>query len=96
MKKRILAAMLTAALLLFVLAGCGNKPQVVSQEKAQQIAIEEVGITEDQVSDAHIHVTTVDGIPCYSVHLSTEEEEYSVVIHAGTGEVLDSTTGANH
>ncbi len=96
MKTRVIALLLLVALLLSVTAGCGSKAEIVSQEKAQQIAIEEIGITQDQVTDAHIHVTTVDGIPCYSVHITTANGEFSVVIHAGTGEVLDSGSGSNH
>lgn len=96
MKTRFVAILLLAALLLSVLAGCGSKSDVVSQEKAQQIAMEEIGVTEDQVSDAHIHVTTENGIPCYSVHLTTDKGEFSVLIHAGTGEVLSSASGSNH
>lgn len=96
MKKRLITALVLVALLLSVMAGCGNESEVVSQEKAQQIALEEVGVTQDQVSDAHIHVTTENGIPCYSVHLTTEKGEFSVLIHAGTGEVLDSNSGSNH
>lgn len=96
MKTRIIALLLLVSLLLSVTVGCGSKAEIVSQEKAQQIAIEEIGITQDQVTDAHIHVVTENGIPCYSVHLTTDDGEYSVVIHAGTGEVLDSGSGSNH
>lgn len=96
MKKRMIAVVLLVALFVSVMAGCGNKAEVVSQEKAQQIAMAEVGVTQDQVTDAHIHVTTESGIPCYSVHLTTNAGEFSVLIHAGTGEVLDTESGLNH
>ena len=96
MKTRLMAIVLLVALFLSVMAGCGNKAEVVSQEKAQQIAMAEAGVTQDQITDAHIHVTTENGIPCYSVHLTTNAGEFSVLIHAGTGEVLDSGSGSNH
>jgi uncharacterized membrane protein YkoI len=97
MKKRLIALFLLVALALSVMAGCGSsKSDVVTQEQAQQIAIEEIGISQNQVTDAHIHVTMQDGIPCYSVHLTTAAGEYSVLIHAGTGEVLNTGSGANH
>ena len=97
MKKRMLIALVLVALLLPVMTGCGSKKaEAISQEQAQQIAITEIGISEDAVTDVHIHVVTENGIPCYNVHLSTTQGEYSVLIHAGTGQVLDTGSGSNH
>ncbi len=96
MKTRVIAILLLFAMLLPVMAGCGSKTKVVSQEQAQKIAMEEIDIAEDQVTDVHIHVVTESGIPCYSVHLTTDEGDFSVVIHAGTGEVLDVASGSGH
>ncbi len=96
MKKRIIAAVLLVVFALSIMAGCSKKQEVVTQEQAQTIAMEAVGVTADQVTNAHIHVVTEDGIPCYNVHLSTTDGEFSALIHAGTGEVLDTGSGANH
>ena len=88
MKKRIVAIALLAVLVLGLFAGCG-KSGVVTEEQAQKIAMEAAGMTKDQVTDVHTHLTTVQGIPCYSVHITTADGDFSVLINAGTGEIVD-------
>ena len=86
MKKRIIALLLLAALLL---AGCGNDQDKspVTQEKAQRIALQELGV-EEKDAHCHLHVTTYNDVPCYSVHVDVGGESHEVVIDAATGEVL--------
>lgn len=88
MKIRIIAMVLLLVLALGMFTACG-KSGVVTQEEAQKIALEEAGLTASQVTDIHTHVTTVDGIPCYSVHITTEDGERSIVISASDGTVLE-------
>lgn len=88
MKIRVVAMVLVLVLSLGMLAACG-KSGVVTQEEAQKIALKEAGLTASQVTDIHTHVTTVDGIPCYSVHITTEDDEFSVVINASDGSILE-------
>lgn len=88
MKIRIIALVLILVMTLGMLAACGKKGPV-TQEEAQKIALEEAGLTESQVTDVHTHVTTVDGIPCYSVHITTADGEQSVVISASDGTVIE-------
>lgn len=88
MKIRMIALVLILVLTLGVFTACGKKGPV-TQEQAQKIALEQAGLTASQVSDIHTHVTTVDGIPCYSVHITTEDGEISVVINASDGSVLE-------
>ena len=88
MKIRMIALVLILVLTLGMMAACGKKGPV-TQEEAQKIALKEAGLTASQVTDVHTHVTTVDGIPCYSVHITTEEGEFSIVIGASDGSVIE-------
>lgn len=87
MKKRIFALFMIAAVLLGLLAACGEKDPI-TQEQAQKIALEHAGLTKKDVSDVHTHIVEEAGIPCYSIHITTDAGDFSVVINASTGEVL--------
>lgn len=87
MKKRILALVLIAVMAVSLFAACG-KSNAITQEKAQQVALEHAGLSADQVEDVHVHVTDHNGIPCYSVHITTAENDFSIVINAANGEVI--------
>lgn len=87
MKKRMFALLLVAILTVSLFAACG-KSNAITQEKAQKIALEHAGLSADEVQDAHIHVSSENGIPCYSVHITTAEGDFSIVINAATGEVI--------
>ena len=87
MKKRIFAILAVCAMLLCIFAGCSKGP--VSQEKAQKIALEHAGLKASDVQDVHTHVTDSNGIPCYSIHITTADDEFSVIINASTGEVIE-------
>lgn len=88
MKKRIFALVTIAVILLGLLAGCGKKGPV-TQDEAQKIALEYAGLTKKDVADVHVHVTSDNGLPCYSIHITTGEKDFSVVINASTGEVIE-------
>ncbi len=87
MKKRILALLILSVMLLGMLAGCGNDGPI-TQEQAQKIALEHAGLKEKDASDVHTHIVEENGIPCYSIHITTATGELSVVINATTGEVI--------
>lgn len=88
MKKRFLALLMVCVMLFGILAGCGNNGPITA-EKAQSIALDYIGLKEKDVSDVHTHVTDDNGIPCYSIHITTADDEFSVIINASTGEVID-------
>lgn len=89
MKKRILALSFALIMMLGILAGCG-KSGAITEEQALKIAKEASGYADDQITDVHAHLTTQDGVPCYSIHLTTlTDGEFSYVIHAGTGEIIE-------
>ena len=88
MKRRIFTLLLIALLVAGTLTACGKKG-AVTQEEAQKIALESAGLTEAQITDVHTHIVTEQGIPCYSIHITTTDSELSVVINAATGEVME-------
>lgn len=88
MKRKIFAVLALSVLLLGMLCACG-KSGAITAEQAQKIALEDAGLKQKDVSDVHSHVVTEDNIPCYSIHITVGDTEYSYLIHAGTGEILE-------
>lgn len=86
--KKFLAFLLAALLVGALLVGCGNDG-IVTEEQAKKIALKEVGLKESQVDDIHIHMVEENGLPCYSVHITTPDTEMSVVIDIASGEILN-------
>ena len=95
MKKRIVALLLLVVLALGIFTAC-NKSSALTSEQAQKAALEHLGISQKDATDIHTHVTTENGIPCYSFHIATADGGYTVVVHAGTGEVLSSSESISH
>ena len=95
MRTRVISLILVIVMLLGVLAGCG-KSDVVSTEQAQKIAMEAAGITAGDVTDVHTHIVTENGIPCYSVHISSAKGDFSYIITASDGEILSGGEGSGH
>lgn len=89
MKTRIFAILLVAAMLLCVLTACGGGADVITSEQAQKIAIKEAGLKSADVTDVHTHIVTEDGTPCYNVHITADGKEFSFVIRAADGEILN-------
>ena len=85
--KKVLAFVLAALLAGVLLVGCGSSG-VVTEEQAKKIALKDVGLTESQVDDVHIHMVTENGLPCYSVHITAGDREVSVVIDIASGEII--------
>ena len=88
MKNRIVALVLAVLMVLTLFAACGNKTSVVSEKEAQKKALESLGLTAKDVTDIHTHIAGGD-VPGYSFHITCGDEEYSVLINAVTGEVVE-------
>lgn len=87
MKKQIIALFMLAVLLLGGLTACGKKSALTGEE-AQKIALTHAGLSKSDVKDVHTHIVTEQGIPCYSIHITTDAGDFSVIINAATGEVI--------
>lgn len=60
----------------------------ITVEQAQQIALDYVGLTADQVQRLHTQFEIDDGIPQYDVEFHEGNWEYEFEIHAETGNIL--------
>lgn len=96
MKKRIFAILLLAALMLSLLAACGEKASVITGDLAQKIAAEAAGLADLSNADIHTHIGEQDGIPCFNVHITVGEKEYSFAISATDGKIIASGDEIGH
>ena len=85
--RKLLAVLVAAIMLLTVLTACGDK--AISAEKAQEIALEDAGLTAKEVDDVHAHVTTYENTPCYNIHITVGGTEYNYNI-SSNGEILSN------
>ena len=88
MKKRILTLVIVLAMTLSLFAACSSKSGVITSEQAQKIALKEAGLSASQVDDVHVHGYTYEGIPCYQIHITDGNKEYTYYISAADGAVL--------
>ena len=58
------------------------------KEQALQIALDHLGFTEDQVTDARIEQEIDDGVPQFDVSFFREDWEYEFEIDARDGTIL--------
>lgn len=93
MKKRITALVLFVTLILTLFSACGSN-NVITQEKAQQIALEHANVKEKDVTDIHIHVIEENGTPCYNIHFTVNGVSMTYNI-SPTGEVLSAGEGGH-
>ncbi len=94
MKKRFLA-LLMAAVMVLALCACKNDSPL-SAAQIQKIALADAGLKAAQVADLHTHVVTDYDVPAYSIHFTHGDAEYSYVIDAYTGEILDFSDSLTH
>ena len=87
MNRRIVAVLMLALLVLGLFAGCQEESEVISQEDAVAVVLEELGKTEDEVT-AHVHVTTHEGMPCWGVYVTVDGQTYLYAVHCETAEIL--------
>lgn len=90
MKKRWIALVVLAAMVLSLCVACSSQKKLLTDEEAQKIAVEAAGLTVEQVSDLHTHFNVADGTPQFQIHFDYGGEEYEYLIHGRTGEVLSA------
>lgn len=67
----------------------GHNPEpMLTKEQAQQIALDYLGFTADQVSRLRAEYDPDDGIPRFDVELHQGDWEYELEIHGESGQVL--------
>lgn len=61
---------------------------LLTEQQAEQIALEHVQLTQEQVSGMRVRYDFDDGIPEYDVEFYYDGVEYEFEIHAQTGKIL--------
>lgn len=89
MKHKIILSTFIAASLLF--GGCmGTTSATISEEEARNIALEDAGLTADQVTFVKSNIDTDDGRNRYDVEFYTADGvEYDYEIDPSSGEILE-------
>lgn len=95
MKMRLLALIAALCLLTGLLAACSSEPEVITIEEAQQIVLDDLGVSADEVSDIHTHIGTVDGIACYNISVTVGSVSKTYSINSTTGEIISVTDGGH-
>ena len=96
MLRRTLGIILCCLLLTALFVGCGKEESgPLSQDRAKQIVLEDLGISADAVSDIHVHLVTEDGVACYSIHVTYGANQKTYLIHGLTGQILSVTDGGH-
>lgn len=93
MTKRIAALLLLVCMAVTLLAAC-NTNDAIDTEKAKQIALEDMGITEDQ-ADVHVHIAEHEGVACFSVYITYNGAQTEYLIHGKTGEIVSKGAGSH-
>lgn len=89
MKKRIVCLVLAALMAVTLLCACGNKTKVLTQEEAEKIALEHFNLSASEVDNIHTHISGGE-IVGFSIHITVDDTEYSILVDAATGECHES------
>lgn len=88
--KKVFGLLLAMVLCVGVLAGCSQADKVLTADEAVNVALKDLGISADEVTDAHTHVATGD-VPAFSIHITVGDTEYEYLIAAKGGEILSAS-----
>lgn len=61
---------------------------VISEEEAKKIALQDAGLTEEEITGIRVKLETDNGIQEYEVDFYAGDKEYDYEIHAETGAIL--------
>ena len=65
-----------------------NGRELISKERAKEIAITYAGVTREQISGLSCEHEIKDGVPAYDVEFSYRETRYEYKINAENGEIM--------
>lgn len=90
MKKKILAAaVLTAAVVSGVFAGCGNDSDI-GRDAALEVALGDAGVNESDATRLRVSEDRDDGRKVYEIRFDVEDKEYDYEIQASDGAIISS------
>lgn len=85
----ILIAALIAGGVVYLILQTRDDELLIGEERAQQIALNDAGLAENQVSRLKIRIKLDDGVWYYKVEFRTIALEYEYEIEAYSGAILD-------
>lgn len=85
----ILVAALITAGVIYLINQTRDDELLIGEERAQQIALSDARLAENQVSKLKVRLKLDDGVWYYDVEFSTIALEYEYEIEAYTGAILD-------
>ena len=94
MKKRIFALLALTVLCLSLFTAC-SKSGVVTAEQAQKIALDHAGLKESEVTSVHSHIVEHEGLASYNIHFTCADGEFSYIISAADGAILEYGEGGH-
>lgn len=89
--------MVVVLAMLFSMTACNKKEEAqITEEEAKQIALDDAGMKESDVTFARTHLDLDDNGAEYDVEFYSDLMEYDYEINAVTGEIIVSDYDADH
>ena len=86
----VVVAVVLTGVLVAVIAG-GNQKEPLSTADAKKVVLNDLSVEESEVGSIHVHPTTVEDRPCYSVYITIDGENWEYIIDGFTGKILEKT-----
>lgn len=86
MKKKMLVTAAVSLTLIGLVAGCGGKD--IGESKAKEIALENAGVTESDISRYQSSKDRDDGKTLYEIQFASGDTEYEYEINAENGDII--------
>lgn len=86
MKKKMLVTAAVTLTLMGLVAGCGGKD--IGESKAKEIALENAGVTESDISRYQSSKDRDDGKTLYEIQFASGDTEYEYEINAENGDII--------
>ena len=90
MKKRLIVTTTLTLALLGLAAGCGGSD--IGEAKANEIALQDAGVSESDISRFQSSKDRDDGRTLYEIQFASDNTEYEYEINAKDGEILNYST----
>ena len=90
MKKRLIVTTTLTLALLGLAAGCGGSD--IGEAKAKEIALQDAGVSESDISRFQSSKDRDDGRTLYEIQFASDNTEYEYEINAKDGEILNYST----
>ena len=96
MLKKSIAVFLLMAILGGMLVACNEQAEGITDDKAVEIALADLGISSDEVDSVHVHEGVYNKQVCYNVYITAGGESLTYVVNKLNGDILDIQEGTAH